>query len=370
MRINRAPLKFLRALFAAVALCLPLVIAPASAARANEAQENKTQMIVPLQNGAFVIFATETVPPAARELSLNFIEAEDKPNHVQRVFVDKKNELYFGYELSVEPVGARQFRVSVRPLSAEYEQKLRARPSFRDRRLHPSFNAAAFPAQPLTIGDGGTFALDVLHNPRTGMKIVDVITISLGDPRLQNTPASPRPPRDFTLEDVQLKVTDYRLRVAGEEVYRSTGGCAGAIIWFSLPERGRFVFSLIPRPGFDFRKVGTVSHNKISFEWGGESFEWESANAVVGTGGNWNLWVLHDPTYSFDLFEQQFNEVRENISQHEEAVRAMKRRRERAEFDAPSDERPTQSQKPPARRRRIRVVIGAADGTEGLLPNK
>src|SRR5438105_8927698 len=191
----------------------------------------------------------------------NLVESEDKPNLIHRIFVDGKNELFFGYELLVELIPAtRQFRVTVRPLSEEYLQGLLARPAFQKRRLHPSYNAAAFNSAPQLIGDGDTFTLDVLQSLRTGAKIVDVVTVSLSDPGLQEA-VSDRPARDFTLEDVQLKVTNYKLRLGGETVYRTTSGCAGALVWFALPERGRFVFSLVPHPGYDFRKVGVARHN-------------------------------------------------------------------------------------------------------------
>jgi hypothetical protein len=341
--------------------------------KSSDAQDGKSQLIVPMQSGAFVRIRTEADPPSAQDATSNLLESEDKPNLLHRVFVDSKNELFFGYELLVEPVAAtRQFRVTVRPLSEEYLQQLRARPAFQKRRLHPSYNAAAFSATPQLINDGDTFALDVLRNPRTGAKIVDVIQLTLKDPGLQEA-ESDRPPSDFALEDVQLKVTNYTLRVNGEIVkQRPSGGCAGALIWFALGERGRFILSLVPRPGYQFQKVGAVRHNTISFEWGGDTYEWESSLPVVGTGGNWNLWVLHDPDYSLDLFDRPAaappgESDKTFAQQHEEAVRQMKQRRTQAEFGAPPAE---PEPKAANKTRHVRVQIGAADGVEYLLPKQ
>jgi hypothetical protein len=347
-----------------LALCAALSFAPGGAASAGDAQESTSQLIVPMRSGAFVQIATEAVPPGSPEVSLSFIESEDKPNLIHRVFVDKKDELYFGYELLVEPVAAtRQFRVTVRPLSAEYEQTLRARRAFQNRRLHPSYNASAFAATPQLIGDGDTFALDVLRNTRTGSKIVDIVTVSLDDPRFQQARAAEGPPRDFSLADVSLKVTNYKLLVNGETAWRSSGGCSGPLVWFSLADRGRFVFSLTPRPGYDFKKVGTVEHNKISFEWGEDRYEWVSALPVVGTGGNWSLWVLHDPEYSFDLYDKPSGDAAGRTAVEQSARRA-RQANGRAEFGAP-DETPK-----PSRPKRVRVAIGAADEVERLLPKK
>jgi hypothetical protein len=349
-------------------LCLAATAAGAGV-NSSDAQEGKSQLIVPMQNGAFVLIRTESVPSFARGDTSNLVESEDKPNLIHRIFVDSKNDLFFGYELLVELVSVtRQFRVTVRPLSEEYLQALRARPAFQKRRLHPSYNAAAFNSAPQIMGDGDTFTLDVLQSPRTGAKIVDVVTVSLSDPGLQE-PLSDAPARDLTLEDVPLKVTNYKLRVGDETIYRTTSGCAGALVWFALPGSGRFVFSLVPRPGYDFRKVGTVRHNTISFEWDGVSYEWESALPVVGTGGNWNLWVLHDADYQFDPFEQPARaegDAKTSASKIEDAVRRVRQRQTRGEFGSP----PPAPSPAPETRKHVRVIIGAADSVEYLFPKK
>lgn len=345
-----------------------------AAAGANRAdtQDGKSRLIVPMQSGAFVVIRTEAAPPAAGDATSNLIESEDKPNLLHRVFVDSRNELFFGYELLVERAAeSGYFWVTVRALSEEYLRELSERPSFRGRRLHPSYSATAFPASAQLVRDGGAFALDVLRNPRTGTKIVDVVQVSLTDPGLRQA-AADQPPRDFVPEDVQLKVSDYKLKVNGETIYRSTGGCAGALVWFSLGDRGRFVFSLVERPGYEFRKVGSVRHNTVAFEWGGDRYEWESSLPVVGAGGNWNVWVLHEPDYRVDLFEQPTaphaaEDDKTFAQQTDEAVRRMKKARTQADYGSAS---PTRTQQTPAKSRRVRVVIGSADGVENLFPGQ
>lgn len=349
------------------ALCaIALLLCTLPARAHNGEQEGRTQLVVPMKNGAFVSFTTETVPSSAEELSFGFMEAEARPNLIHRYFVDREHEYFFGYELLVEPSGARgQFRVSVRALSAEFQEQLRARKAFQTRRLHPGYSAAAFPAAPQLASDGDTIALDVLYNPRTGTKIVDLINISLADPRLKGAPVSAQAPRDFTPSDVQLKVTNYSLLVNGESVWKSTSGCAGALVWFSLGDRGRFVFSLVPRPGYDFRKVGQVEHNKISFEWGGDRYEWVSSQPVVGGGGNWNLWVLHDADYSAAVFDTTPPPGQTAPKQtFEQTLRRARDPKTRAEFDTPDD--PGR----PAPKKRLRVAIGAAPEAESILHRK
>ncbi len=350
-------------------LCL-CVAAASGNGKVSDTQDGKSQIVVPMESGAFVVIRTESQPATARDATSNLIEAEDKPNLLHRVFVDSRNEMYFGYELLVEPVaGTRQFRVTVRPLSDEYLRQLRTRPAFQKRKLHPSYNAAAFSTAPQLVGDGDTFALDVLQSDSTGTKIVDVIQVSLADPTLKES-ASDSPPRDFAPQDVLMQVSNYKLLINDEAVYRSPGGSlSGSVLWIALPERGRFIFSLVPRPGYDFRKAATIEHNKISFEWGGERYQWVSSAPVVGLGGNWNIWMLHDADYKFDLFDQTpapSGESKTLTQQYEDAARRARQRQRRAELDAPSAT--TTAPATTAKPKRVRVVIGAANGIEQILP--
>ncbi len=369
----------MRSKLSAVALLLLCLAAPARAVvdggstptSFTDTRDGKSRLIVPMQSGAFVVIRTESSSAEGVAASSDLVESEDKPNLLHRVFVDSRNGMFFGYELLVERAAeSRYFWVTVRALGEDYLRELRARPSFQGRRLHPGYNATTFPASPQFLRDGDTFALDVFQNPRTGTKIVDVIQVSLTDPSVRQ--AANDAPRDFSPEDVQLKVSDYKLKVNGETVYRSTGGCAGAVIWFSLGDRGRFVFSLVEQPGHQFRKVGAVRNNVVAFEWGGDKYEWESSLPVVGTGGNWNLWVLHDPDYHVaDLFEQPTpppaaNSDKSLTQKADDAALRFRKRNTQTEYGAPSAQEAPQ----PKRVRRARVVIGSADGVEHLFPGQ
>jgi hypothetical protein len=179
------------------------------------------------------------------------------------------------------------------------------------------------------------------------------------------------PPRDFALEDVYLQVKNCELRIDGASVYKSPGGSlSGPLIWLALRDRGRFVFSLVPRPGYDFQKSARLEGNKISFEWSGESFEWVSSEPVVSLGGNWNLWVMHDPDYSFDLFDQTPARPASSdptfAQQTDEAMRQARQRNSQADYG--SNASPTRQQSAPKRARRTRVIIGTANSVSDLFP--
>lgn len=274
-----------------------------SAAASVRAQENKKQqLVIPMHGGYFVAFTTDADPSTAGALSSSFAEATSRSQTIRRVFIDSGSDFFFGYDLLVEPVAdLKQFRISVRTLSADDEKELRARTSFKTRRMHPDYNAAGLSraSSPQLIADGDAFALDVLVNPHTGGKITDVVQVSFDQSKLREAPVSESPPRDYTLADVELNISNYKLLVNGEMVAgaKRTGGCAGPIVWFHLPGKGRFIFSLTSHPRYDFRKVATIEHNKISFNWDGTHYEWFSSSPIIGSGGNWNLWVTHDPDY-------------------------------------------------------------------------
>lgn len=340
--------------------------------------EGTKQVVVPLEGGGFVSLTTEIVPAGSAQVSFSSLEVES--NVIHRVLVDEGGTFFFGYDLVIEPMlASKQFKVTVRPLSPDFEQRLRARKAFQSRSLHPNFNASNFPQAPQVVRDGDAFALDVLTNPRTGARISDVLKVSFSEATLRDVTASAgSAPRDFTLADVVLKMSNYKLYVDGEMIAgaKPTGACAGSIIWFYAPGRGRFIFSLTSQAGYDFKKIATIDHNKISFTHNGERFDWISSSAVVGIGGNWNLYVLHDPTYVPDPFlmgvkgaNNQEKSGSSRWDQIETSIEnALRRPRKNgpAGFEGKSDSRKDERDAPLTGN--ARIIIGAANRVENLLP--
>ncbi|HYG10801.1 MAG TPA: hypothetical protein VD835_12695 [Pyrinomonadaceae bacterium] len=349
------------------------------------------QFVMPLHGEGFIAFKIEATPAATADAprvsaTLDEIQASLTPqasladNHVvHRVLVDAEGSFVFGYDLVVEPVAAtKQFRVSVKPMSAEFEQQLRSRqPSTIAARDGQNISTLPRAGDAQLIDDGDAFALDLLVNPQTGVKIVDVVKVSFDPARLWSAPPRSLPLRDFTLGNVELAVRDYKLTINGELVgggRKPARGCAGALVWFYVPERGRFIFSLIPHEGYNFQKVGRIENNKISFTLGGDSYEWTSSAPVVGTsGGNWNLWVLHDAGYVSDFDSpEQIVEAAQPASGGSSSASSPEwlrdslgriRRERRAEFETREDTRKRAARRP-------RVLVGGADRIENLLPKQ
>ena len=360
------------------------------------AQESmKRQLIVPLAEAGFVAFKIETVSSDSRLISSSLpeIEASVNPqatvaagNVIHRTLVDHAGNFIFGYDLLVEPVaGSKQFKISVRPLSAEYEQQLRRSSVITTTKRAPapglSVSTLPRPAEAQIIEDGDGFALDLLINSQTGVRIVDVVKVSFDRAKLWEVQLD-SPARDFTLDKVELSVRDYELLVDGERIAggKPTSGSTGALLWLYIPDRGRFIFSLIPRAGYEFQKVGVVEENKITFTFGGKKYEWVSSAPVVGRGGNWNLWVLLDADYVPDFFPSARDAVTTKRAEPrrfdigaldprtlgiKSAMEVVERQPTLAPKVINSNTKDVEETKP---QRRPRVIIGSADKIENLLP--
>ena len=112
-------------------------------------------------------FKTQTDPPNAAQ-PFSFMGQTDS-NTIHRVWADKAAGIYFGYDLEIEPLNeAKQFQVSIKPLSQEFARKIEADGKLKA--LSEGSTAALvnptltrFP-QPQIIDDGDTVSLDVLVN--------------------------------------------------------------------------------------------------------------------------------------------------------------------------------------------------------------
>ena len=251
-------------------------------------------------NGVTLTFTSHKEPDTAPVYPSGHVEIRANEDVVHRVFVDADAAVYFGYDVRVEPIAERkQIKLTFVPLSSPL-----VTPGTRTL-LRPLKSITRFP-EPQLVRDGDTISLDVLVNPRTGIKIVDNIKAQL----FTEHPFKSRlggaekalPPRDFTADSVKLTMTDARLIIDGRSVDDSARfDVAGPLIWFALPNHDRFVVSLTDRGSSGFKKIGVVAYNAISFVFGGKTYEWVSSDPIMrDSDGSWNLWVLHDSNFTMD----------------------------------------------------------------------
>lgn len=312
------------------------------------AAEGKAQgqgkVSVRLKSGLTVIFTSKTEPAGSvRQTAVGSIEVAGENNVIHRAFIDAKRAVYFGYDLTVEPYDETGgFKLTFKPLSTK-PSKLARQIAAGQTNLKQGTSSGVGgtvssggqsktdQSVPLTalelpeypgpqfVQEGDTLALDVLVNPQTGVKIIDLIKVAnVEDPQIKSVNGSGGninqasiigenlPPADFTVDAIELKLTASNLLINGRSTSSEKGssgyGVSGTLIWFYMPNHGRFILSLTPRDGYNFQKAGTIQGNKINFTFGGNQYDWVSSSPILSVGSRpWNLWVLHDPDYRPDV---------------------------------------------------------------------
>jgi len=357
-----------------ILLFITLLFAMTAGTRRATAQDST---LVSLPQGGFISFVNRSewidlqqairfgqLPAPLRAQAL-----PDTNQTIHRILRDRAGRFVFGYDLWIMADGpARQFKIAIKPMDSRLEESLRAGDS-------PAAEAlSTFPksTEPQTVNDGSEFSVDLLVNKNAGVKFVDVVKLSFDRSSLREE-APARPARDFRADAVAMEMKDYSLFVNDE--LRATGksktGSSGALLWLYVPQRGRFIFSLVPRPDYAFTKVGTVAGNKIEFSLLGEHFEWLSSTPILHEEGVWNLWVLADPKYlplmGSDIPPPPPQE-KGTLEKLDDKYRSL------LQPSAPSIQTqhvgtaPAILNKMEKNAARVRVMFGAADRMENLLP--
>ena len=264
----------------------------------------KRPLILQVSNGGFVAFRSETsgnkaVPDAGSLSALLYSQAFSGENRIiHRVLTDAQQNVIFGYDLwvSADPV-TKKFSVAVLPADEAFRRSF-----LKDfTPLRPDGPFATFPKSttPQTLDDGDAVSLELLVNKESGVKIIDVVSVTFDRTRLRESNLDSAP-KDFSLEAVALAVKNYSLSIDGTVVNKSKSsiGASGALLWFYIPDRGRFILSLVPREGYQFEKIAVLDENRIAFTVNGELYEWLSSAPILPSGGSWYLWVLHDTDYT------------------------------------------------------------------------
>jgi len=332
----------------------------------------KRQLVLQVSNGGFVAFRSETpgsksLPESKSLESLLYSQAFAGENRIiHRVLTDAQQNVVFGYDLWInsDPI-SKKFSLAVLPADEAFRRTFLK--DYTPTGTNASF--ATFPksTSPQTLDDGDAVSLELLVNSESGVKIVDVVSVTFDRATLREGYLESAP-KDFTLDAVALSMKNYSLTINGNLVGKSKSsiGATGALLWFYVPERGRFIFSLVPRDGYDFAKVAVLDGNRIEFALNGERYEWLSSESILANGGTWNLWVLHDSGYT-PLFGPAVlppRSTQKSPNVFEKIEGALANRGAEVTFDLPGR---SSANKTPITAPQ-RVMVGGADSMENLLP--
>jgi hypothetical protein len=239
------------------------------------------------------------------------------PDAILRVEGDRSRRVYFAYQARVEVLAEpNTYRITFSPVDSRVARELMSSTFGKDD--PDSWKLLSTPGwgtgSPQTIHGGDVVAMDLLMNAATGQKIVDYVTVqepprsapitfgNVNDPPREFAFATGRP-RDFRPDDGELRIRAARVSINGKldpSTATSAAEFSGVVVWFYLPNRGRFLLSLTPHPDLGFRKAGEVRGSTLSFSIGSEMFKLVAGGAIAPTQAAFNLYVRHDPAWKPD----------------------------------------------------------------------
>ncbi len=237
-----------------------------------------------------------------------------KNNDIYRVMIDRDRRVYFGYEVGIEPLPqGSKYRVAFQQLELPAEllrQILVEDPAaWTKLQLGAPVGRPLYPFRdaPDTVGVLDVIAVDLMMNPATNQKIVDYVVLQnpsqswsfdrFNASSQRDFGYTPGTPRDVSLEDVGLRLTEPRVSINGkadDATTRSMGEISGSAVWIYLPNRGRFLLSLVPHPELGFQKAGEVRGTSLSFTLGADKFVLSSAKTIAPVDAPFNLYVLQE----------------------------------------------------------------------------
>jgi hypothetical protein len=286
-----------------LSVCLALTLLVAGILPAPVAAQSKRIDGGVASRLGFLFFWETHLDPAAPPLAQSFetavLELGNDP--IQRVMLDRAQKTYFGYGVRVERPPDGSFRVTFQPLSISPElQRLLGSDLAEWKMLPPP----RFPA-PRTVRPGDVLELRLLTGSAWGQTLTDYVTVREPEVRregfgaLEPTPPrfafAPGAPRDFRIEDVELRFNQPGIYAAGRDGTTFLEEVTGAVVWVYIPTRGRYLLSLTPRPGFS--RAGDVRGSMLRFTVAGETISIMSRDRIAPGDAAFNLYVRREPKW-------------------------------------------------------------------------
>ena len=245
---------------------------------------------VTFANGITVAHMTDYGNTKSREFYGSGISTSDDKLIHHQAFINETKKTYTGYDLEIIPQeDLTKFKILIKPLSIKSDGQILEGRKF-------TFIPLPEYAGDILIDDGDIITIDIFENPQTKEKITDFVIVTRSKnvgPRF----ASKHIPNDFTLDDVNLRIDKYEIKINDKSFYKSGGGGSGGNIAVYLPGKGRFIMSPFQREGYAFQKIGVITNNELAFSYGGENYKIISQSPILGLGGKWHCWILFEPDY-------------------------------------------------------------------------
>jgi hypothetical protein len=288
-------------LFAALLLCSIQLQAQTLEKLAKEDQSPEQRV-----NGIVATFSSFVEGRATTEGVLRFYFTIEDKNEIGSFLINLSTGTFIGYTLVIErPENPKKLKITIKPPPEDAGDSLREGIFGKLLELkwpnRPSYNPAppaSYP-EPIVINLTDVIKIPLWVKAGTEWGVV-------GD-QLRFAIDRPKPAREFTLDDVAIKLTGSRLIINGEvrSGEREMNDIEGPTPSFYVPGKGLFIMSIRPREGHNFQKIGVAEGNKISFSYGSDRYEWVGRDSVIASGGRWDIWVLLETVYqpSPDLAE-------------------------------------------------------------------
>lgn len=235
-------------------------------------------------NGASVAIHTRSTG-AQSPVSTSGAISIDNGRAPYRIVVDGSNRPLFAYELELRKWPPDRVKVSIRPAD---QDKLRAIEWLKGRiatdEVPTISSVRSFP--PLRLGD--EVHVDIMHNPKTGETLSDVLRIVPNDEQSAKLAKVHTGPQ-FSWEGVVITI-DGKL-VAD----RSRSWMIGEAIAMHVPGRGAYYMAVRPPAGFPFQPAGRVEQNVLRFQVNGEQVQITGKSNLLMKSNTGTVWIYHVP---------------------------------------------------------------------------
>jgi hypothetical protein len=108
------------------------------------------------------------------------------------------------------------------------------------------------------------------------------------------------PARDYSIADVELRVMEPKVTINGTVLPATNnfmGGVTGNAVSIYLPERGRYVLSLVPHPELGLQKAGEIRGSSLNFTAGADTITIECNGRIATGSAPYNLYLHFDPAW-------------------------------------------------------------------------